>query len=102
MKQINDNIKPVLALIIVVSAFVYLFAVTLTTNDEQVQSQALIAIVAALSSAISYYFGYSSGAAKKDETLHNISSTSQPTVAQAENVTVNNSPVNKEDEEPKG
>lgn len=100
MKVISENIKSILALIIVIGAFSYLFMITLINDDDQILSQALIAVVTALSGATGYYFGYSQGAAKKDEVLSTMAS--QPTVTQADTVNVNNSTTTSVEEEVKG
>lgn len=102
MKTFSEHIKPILALILVVGCLAYIFMITfIHKGDSNILSQALIAIVTALSTATGYYFGYSQGAAKKDEAISNIAS--QPTITSAETVNVNttNNPA-KEDEEPKG
>lgn len=76
MKSLSDNIKPLLALILVVGCLSYLFMITfLFRGDSNVLSQALIAIVTALSTATGYYFGYSQGAARKDDVIAAQSST---------------------------
>lgn len=64
---LSDNIKSVLALIIVIGAIGYLFMITLLSTDNTVRSQALIAMVGLLSGVSGYYYGYSQGASKKDE-----------------------------------
>lgn len=73
MRSISDHIKPILALIIIIGGLVYLFTITLIQKDDSnIQSQALIAVVSILSSTVSYYYGYSQGASKKDETMSNM------------------------------
>ena len=80
MKSLSDNIKPLLALILVVGCLSYLFMITfIYRGDSNVLSQALIAIVTALSTATGYYFGYSQGAAKKDEVIASQSVAATPT-----------------------
>ena len=104
MKTISENIKAILALILVIGCLTYIFMITfIHKGDSNILSQALIAIVTALSTATGYYFGYSQGAAKKDETLTQMAQ--QPTVTQAETVNVNNSTTTNNqpsDEEAKG
>lgn len=88
MKQVSEHIKPILALILVVGCLAYIFMITfIHKGDSNILSQALIAIVTALSTATGYYFGYSQGAAKKDDALDKIAS--QPTITSAETVNVN-------------
>lgn len=82
---LNANIKPLLALIIVSGVIGYLFMVTLLSEDNTIRSQALIAIVALGTAVVSYFYGYSQGAAKKDDTLNAIAQ--QPTIT-ADTVTV--------------
>lgn len=87
IKSIADNIKPLLALILVVGCLSYIFMITfIYRGDSNVLSQSLIAIVTALSTATGYYFGYSQGAAKKDEVI--ASQTTTPTIQNAETVNV--------------
>lgn len=65
--NLNTNIKPILAIIVVVFGFAYFFycAVTNVKPDPQI----LIAVVGAVGTSLGYYFGSSSGSAKKDEAL---------------------------------
>lgn len=80
MKQsfLNDNIKPILALVIVVLGFGYFYMCSI--RDIKPDPQILIAMVAAVSGATGYYFGSSSGSAKKDDAMVNGATT--PTVLQ--------------------
>lgn len=64
---LNDNIKPILALIIVILGFSYFYMCSI--RDIKPDPQILIAMVAAISGATGYYFGSSQGSSKKDETL---------------------------------
>lgn len=70
MKTLNDNIKPILALFIVGMGFTYFFMCAIF-NVEQ-DPQTTIAIVSLMSMAAGYYFGSSTGAAKKDETISDL------------------------------
>ena len=81
---LNDNIKPILALVIVVLGFGYFYMCSI--RDIKPDPQILIAMVAAVSGATGYYFGSSSGSAKKDETI--AESVNQPvqTVTNADTV----------------
>jgi len=71
MKAISDNIKPILALTIVLLGFSYFFTCLLmqVKGDPQVT----IAIVGVMGTAAGYYFGSSTGTAKKDETIQELS-----------------------------
>lgn len=70
MKVISDNIKPLLALLVVLMGFGYFFTTTL--SDIKPNDQVLIAIVSLMTGAMGYYFGASTGTAKKDETINNL------------------------------
>lgn len=67
MKNFSDNIKPILALTIIILGFAYFFMTTFT--EIKPNDQILIAIVGIMSLAGGYYFGSSSGNAKKDEII---------------------------------
>jgi len=86
MKQnwLNDNIKPILAITVVVLTFAYFFYCA--AKGIKPDPQILIAIVGSIGTTLGYYFGYSQGAAKKDEVI--ASQTSSPTVTNAETVNV--------------
>jgi hypothetical protein len=90
MKTISDNIKPILALLIVVLSFTYFFAILII--DKKVDPQVSIAIVALSSAATGYYFGSTTGSSKKDETiskaLDQAQTTATPTVANAGSVSI--------------
>lgn len=82
MKQsswLADNIKSLTGLIIIIGVISYLFMVTLTTNDTTVHSQALIAMVSLGTAVVSYYYGYSQGASKKDDAQAQLTANSQTT-----------------------
>lgn len=66
MKQLSDNIKSILAIIIVLFGFGYFYLVAFfgVYND-----QITIAIVGVLGVVIGYYFGSSQGSAKKQDTI---------------------------------
>lgn len=72
MKTLSENIKPILALLIMVSGIAYIFAISFSTTSNNVD-QGIIAITALMAGISGYYFGYSSGAAKKDETINDMS-----------------------------
>ncbi|KIO75565.1 hypothetical protein TH53_19695 [Pedobacter lusitanus] len=58
-----DNFKGILATVVVFSSFLYFFIITLC--ERQADPQVIIAIVAAMSNTLQYYFGSSQGANKK-------------------------------------
>ena len=72
MKIITNNIKSIIALIVVLSSFTYFFTVAFA--GIKADSQILIAIVGTLGVVIGYYFGTSQTSAKKDETINNLTS----------------------------
>lgn len=65
--DLNKNIKPILALIVVILGFSYFYMCSI--RNIKPDPQILIAIVASISGATGYYFGSSVGSAKKDETI---------------------------------
>lgn len=81
---LNDNIKPIMALVIVIFGFSYFFMCSI--RNIKPDPQILIAMVAAVSAATGYYFGSSSGSSKKDEILADQSNT--PVVNKADTVNV--------------
>lgn len=66
MKQLSENIKSILAIIIVFFGFGYFYLVAFfgVYND-----QITIAIVGVLGVVIGYYFGSSQGSARKQDTI---------------------------------
>jgi len=66
MEKITNLIKPILAFTIVILSFTYFFLI------PKENPQILIAIVGMNSAIIGYYFGSTSGSAKKDETIKQI------------------------------
>lgn len=90
MKDLSENIKPLLGLIIVIGVLLYFFLITwLFRNNPNVLSQVIIAMVGILGVVTGYYFGYSQGAAKKDDTIAALQPT-QPNVGTANNVEIKN------------
>ena len=71
MKYLNDSIKSILALIIVIGFFGYIF--TLLYIYKTVDPQIIIALVALTTGATGYYFGSSSAASKKDDKISALS-----------------------------
>jgi len=90
MKAITDNIKSILALIIVaMTYFIFIVILFRYANDNNAVSQVIIAVVGGFGVATGYYFGYSQGSSKKDETLATMANNaSQPTVQNADTVNV--------------
>lgn len=70
MKTISENIKPILALMIVLLGFAYFFITTF--SDTRPNDQILILIASLMTGAMGYYFGSSTGTAKKDETIQEL------------------------------
>lgn len=69
MKNLSDSIKPLLALLVEVAAFAYFFICFF--SERKPDPQIIIAIVAAMQIPLNYYYGNSSGSAKKDEFIQN-------------------------------
>lgn len=65
--NLNNNIKPILALMIVILGFSYFYMCSI--RNIKPDPQILIAIVASVSGATGYYFGSSQGSSKKDDAL---------------------------------
>lgn len=72
MKTLSENIKPILAILIIASTICYIFLTTFITTKSN-DSQGLIAMIGFASGVIGYYWGYSSGSAKKDEAISELS-----------------------------
>lgn len=64
---LSDNIKPVLALIVVLLGFSYFYMCSI--RNLKPDPQILIAFVSTISLATGYYFGSSSSSSKKDDLL---------------------------------
>jgi len=86
MKLFTEYIKPIIAFFVVMASFAYFFF-TYFIGKAQADPQIIIAIIAALTQVLSYYYGSSQGAAKKDETIASLSS--NPVITNSENTTVN-------------
>lgn len=71
MKTFVENIKQILAFIVVVSGIAYIFVTTLIP-PKNTDSQGLIAIVGFVNLVAGYYWGASQGGQKKDETINNL------------------------------
>jgi len=70
MNWISDNVKPIIALMVVMLSFTYFYLCTF--GNVEPDPQIIIAIVGALGNTQSYYFGSSTGTAKKDETISDL------------------------------
>lgn len=82
--DLNKNIKPALAAILVVLGYGYFFMCSI--RDIKPDPQILIAVVAGVSATTGYYFGSSSGSSKKDDTISD--AMVNPVVNNAQNVNV--------------
>lgn len=76
---LSENIKSILALIIVIVGFAYFYMCSI--RDIKPDPQILIAFVSTISLVTGYFYGSSSGQAKKDEA-------NTPTVNKADIVNV--------------
>lgn len=65
--DLNKNIKPILALIVVLLGFSYFYMCSI--RNIKPDPQILIAVVSSIGVAIGYYFGSSQGSTKKDDTI---------------------------------
>lgn len=65
--DLNKNIKPLLAIMVVSLGFGYFFMCSIRNINPN--PQILIAIVGSLGTALGYFFGSSQGSSKKDEAL---------------------------------
>jgi len=77
---LSDNVKSIIGVIVVTGVIGYLFMVTLISIDNTIRSQALIAMVSLATGVISYYYGYSQGASKKDDAQAVLTANSQTSV----------------------
>lgn len=81
---LNDNIKPLLAVIIIVLGFGYFYMCSL--RDIKPDPQILIAFVASIAGVTGYFFGSSSGSSKKDDIIGDTFTQPAQTVTNADNV----------------
>ena len=70
LKWIPDNFKAIIAMVVVFASFFYFFTVTFL--EKNADPQVIMAIVAAMSNVLQYYFGSSQGSNKKDETINQL------------------------------
>lgn len=73
LKWIPENLKGLLACIVLIASFTYFFVITFL--EKQADQQVIIAIVTANSMVLQYYFGSSQGNSKKDEIIANMNAT---------------------------
>lgn len=73
MKINAELLKVIIAFFVVVLSFSYFF-ITYFQGKAQSDPQVIIAIVAALTQVLNYFFGSSQSSAKKDEAIVNMSS----------------------------
>lgn len=71
MKILTEYIKPIIAILVVLASFSYFFF-TYFVGKAQADPQVIIAIIAALTQVLSYYYGSSQGTAKKDEVISDL------------------------------
>lgn len=71
MKINTELLKVIIAFLVVILSFAYFF-VTYFQGKAQSDPQVIIAIVAALTQVLNYFFGSSQSSAKKDEAIANI------------------------------
>lgn len=69
-KWVPENFKGLLATVVVVASFIYFFVITFL--EKQADPQVIIAIVAANTNVLQYYFGSSQGANKKDQIIQDL------------------------------
>lgn len=81
---LNINIKPILAIMVIVFGFAYFFYCAL--SNLKPDPQILIAVVGAVGTSLGYYFGSSSGSSKKDDAI--TGSMGNPVVDKANTVNV--------------
>lgn len=88
MKTVFENIKPILALFVVTCTYAIFFVVLFRySQDNNAVSQVIIAVVGGFGTATGYYFGYSQGASKKDDTINSLQD--KPIINNSENTTIN-------------
>lgn len=75
---LNENIKPLLAIMTVGLTFAYFFYCGI--RDLKPDPQILIAVVGANTITLQYFFGNSQGSAKKDDTISKLSDVTNKTV----------------------
>lgn len=68
MKINTELLKMIIAFLVVILSFTYFF-VTYFQGKAQSDPQVIIAIVAALTQVLNYFFGSSQSSAKKDEAI---------------------------------
>lgn len=71
MKIISENIKPILAIMILLLGFGYFYMTTLLQINNE--SDVKMAIFGLMTASAGYYFGSSTGGTKKDETINELS-----------------------------
>ncbi len=81
MKQIGDNIKSILSILIIFFTYGILILLILLCRDQPtIISQILIGVIGLATGVAGYYYGYSQGAAKKDDAQAVLTANSQTTV----------------------
>lgn len=68
MKSINDNIKSILSIMIVLFTYsILILLIIVCKGQPTIISQILIGVLSMATGVAGYYYGYSQGASKKDE-----------------------------------
>jgi len=70
MKTLSDNIKPILAVFIVLSWSVYCFLMSIL--HPEMSREIFTSMTPVVMIAVGYYLGTSTGASKKDETISDL------------------------------
>lgn len=87
MKEIYENIKPILALIALIMGYGFLFTVIIMfRNEPQIVGIALGAAIATTAMAMQYYFGSSQGLSKANESI--IQNASNPVIENSESTVI--------------
>ena len=84
MNSLTTNIKAILSVMVIALVFAYFFYCSIA--KVQPDPQILIAVVGASGTVLGFWFGSSSGSAKKDDAL--ITAANNPTVSNADTVNV--------------
>lgn len=81
--NLNDNIKPILAIMVVIFGFTYFFYCAI--DGIKPDPQILIAVVGSVGTVLGFFFGSSVGSQKKDDT---IASLNTPNVNSADTINI--------------
>lgn len=93
MKMIFDNIKPILALIVVIMTYtIFMVVLFRYSQDNNAVSQVIIAVVGGFGTATGYYFGYSQGASKKDDKISDLTNNNPIAKTESGDILVDSKP----------